>query len=188
MIDSCRWCACSQITLRDSSQAHNLSLTWQKHTDVTWAHEWRDVWFTNRLEYAESLLSVNSHRCDGMLIPSRDARPILRGDCLHSRRRVNIAAREANEGRVRVISGAAVLGSELGLLFGCGCCSVEVEDLFLAPGSGGDWVWLRFSVCWGAVSRLGKSRNTIWNLSLSCQGQRTTGIRTRKSWKSWQGF
>ena len=33
----------------------------QKHTDVTWAREWRYVWFTNRLEYAESLLSVHSH-------------------------------------------------------------------------------------------------------------------------------
>ena len=79
-----------------------------------------------------------------MQIPSREARPILRGDCLHSRRRVNIAAREANEARVRVSSGrfvsqsscwvvraavpflAAVLESELGLLFlsqSWGCCS-----------------------------------------------------------------
>ena len=40
-----------------------------------------------------------------MQIPSRDARPILLWDYLHSRRGVNIAAREANEGRVRVSSG-----------------------------------------------------------------------------------
>ena len=69
-----------------------------------------------------------------------------------------------------------------------GCCSVEVEDLFF-----GSQFWWRLGLAevfclWGAVLRLGKSRNTIWNLSLSCQGQRTTGIHTRKSWKSWQGF
>ena len=41
-----------------------LTSACQKHTDVNhvmWAREWRDVWFTNRLEYAESLLSVHSH-------------------------------------------------------------------------------------------------------------------------------
>ena len=49
-----------------------------------------------------------------MQIPSRDARPILRWDYLHSRRRVNIAAREDNEGRVRVSSGLFVVGFVVG--------------------------------------------------------------------------
>ena len=51
---------------RRSAHKHTTShIGCQKQTDVTWAREWRDhrrdVWFTNRLEYAESLLSVHSH-------------------------------------------------------------------------------------------------------------------------------